>query len=44
LNDEKNLIKYPKEFYTLKKVIDDIKNSDENYSNYGYKEVLFDVI
>lgn len=44
LNDEKNLIKYPKEIYVLKKIIDDIKNNNDNYVNFWYKEVLFDLI
>lgn len=39
-----NLIKYPKELYILKNILDSLKESDNTYSVYGYKKLLFEVI
>lgn len=44
LNEERQIIKYPKEFYQLKKIIDNIKENDDDFLHLWYKEILIDFI
>lgn len=38
------LIRYPKELYRIKKILDVLKDSDYSYSTYGYQELLFEIV